>query len=286
MRPAQAVGSSPLKSCEIAGLLSDLVGRSLVIVDECSGRYRLLETVRQYSAERIREYGLKDSVRDGHANYFSTLCQEAVNHLTGSDQAEWLERLETEHDNLRSALDRATGDPLGGEAALTFCASLRRFWYFHGHFAEGRKYCEIAITNRNAQARTPARANTLLTAGLMAYYQGEFCTARELWEECLSICRETGDRKRMATCLLNLANVATVQGDFHTSEKSYIEVLALSRDTGNQDSEALALKTWQELLSTMATMPAPVPSQARAWHCSDDAGIIGVSPDVSRHWEE
>jgi non-specific serine/threonine protein kinase len=231
-----------LQSCEIAGLLSDLVGRSLVMVDECNNRFRLLETVRQYSADRIREIGLENTVRDGHRNYFSALCQDSVSHLTGSDQAEWLKRLDTEHDNLRAALDWAFRDPKAGDSALSICASLRRFWYFHGHFAEGRKYCEIAISMSNARVRTPARANALMTAGLMAYYQGELRTARQLWEECLSICRETGDRKRMASVLLNLANVASMQGDFKSSEEAYMEALGLSRDSGNQDSEALALE--------------------------------------------
>ena len=96
---------------EILDLLTSLSDKSLVAAELQGGhsRYRLLETMRQYARERLLESGGGEAVRERHREYFLALAEEAEPNLKGAEQAEWLQRLEAEHDNLRLALDWSHG---------------------------------------------------------------------------------------------------------------------------------------------------------------------------------
>jgi hypothetical protein len=97
-------------------LLTSLADKSLLAVEQNDGhsRYRLLETVRQYARERLLESGGGEAIRVRHRDYFLTLAEEAEPKLLGSEQAEWLRRLEEEHDNLRSALEWSLAEAESG----------------------------------------------------------------------------------------------------------------------------------------------------------------------------
>jgi predicted ATPase len=64
----------------------------------------MLETVHEYARERLEESGEAQEIKRLHAEFFLALAEEAESELKGTDQLEWLERLEAEHDNLRAAL--------------------------------------------------------------------------------------------------------------------------------------------------------------------------------------
>ncbi len=91
----------------ILPLLLDLVSKSLVVVEESGAgtRYRLLETIRQYAAEKLEEAGEAEPIRQRHLEVFTELGQAAKPHLGGPAQVVWLDRLEPELDNLRAALE-------------------------------------------------------------------------------------------------------------------------------------------------------------------------------------
>ncbi|MGH3090644.1 MAG: ATP-binding protein, partial [Rubrobacteraceae bacterium] len=118
-------------------LLARLVDQSLGVFRGEGGeaRYRLLETIRQYGGEKLRESGEARATRRRHADFFHSLAEEAKPKLVGTEQASWLERLETEHDNLRATLGWLEEE---GEAerGLRLATALLRFWWFRGHLAE------------------------------------------------------------------------------------------------------------------------------------------------------
>src|SRR5207247_708892 len=101
-----ACGGDGLESAEVFGLLADLVDKSLVVAEseEEEARYRLLETLRQYGAEKLREAGEETAVRTRRLTWFTALAEQAAPRLRGSEQGSWLTRLEREHDNFRAAL--------------------------------------------------------------------------------------------------------------------------------------------------------------------------------------
>jgi predicted ATPase len=91
----------------VLDLLLGLVDKSLVVAEatgEGGVRHRMLEPVRQYAREKLEEGGEAEEVRRRHATFFLTLAEEAEPGLRGPEDREWLECLETEHDNMRAAL--------------------------------------------------------------------------------------------------------------------------------------------------------------------------------------
>ena len=136
-----------IQQCEVLDLLSRLVDKSLVLVGEQDGeaRYRLLETIRQYGWEKLERSGETAEVRRRHAGFLLKLAEEAGPELKGPRQGEWLERLETEYDNLRAAM-RWLLEEGGAEAAARLAWALWLFWFHRGHqdevLAEGRVHFE------------------------------------------------------------------------------------------------------------------------------------------------
>jgi len=194
--------------------LESLVDKSLVRLRE-GHRFWMLETIREYAAERLAESGEADEVRRRHAEHFLALAEEAEPHLRG-DPKEWLDRLEPEHDNLRAALDHLE---VAGETQLVLrlAGALTNFWTLRGHLAEGRRRVEDALA---ADERpTPARAKALNAAGQFAEMTGDPATERERAEEALALHTELGDEWGSAFSRYALANVAAGERDWATGKR-------------------------------------------------------------------
>jgi predicted ATPase len=188
--------------------------QSLVKQTEAHGgsRFVMLETIREYAADRLLAADEAERVRDRHRDYFLTLAEEVKPKLHGAEQAAWLLRLDDEYDNLRSALEWSLVEP-GSVRGLRFCGALDRFWTTRGHLSEGREWCMRVLEGGAAEERTWERANVLNTAGYLAYRQNDYRTARAWQEESLAIMRELGDRKGISRSLNNLGGVAVDQGN-------------------------------------------------------------------------
>ena len=134
---------------EVLDLLTSLVDKSLVIYEEREegeARYGLLETVRQYAAERLAEGEGADQMERRHAGWALALAEEAEPQLTSPEQGVWLTRLEAEHDNLRAALgwcERGMGQR--AQEGLRLTGALWRFWWVRGHVTEGRHWLGMAL---------------------------------------------------------------------------------------------------------------------------------------------
>ena len=228
---------------EVLDLLTGLVDKSLVIAEERTGtsRYRLLETVRQYSRERLVQAGEEAQIRGRHLEYYLALAEEAEPKLTGPEQGEWLGRLEAEHDNLRAALAWCQTEDEGAEAGLRLGGALYRFWHVRGHFSEGRSYLTEAFGHKRAIGHDRERAKALGGAGFLAYAQGDYEAARSLHEESLSICRELGDKQGIAQSFNNLGNVAFSQGEYDSARALYEESLSIRRELGDKQGIASSL---------------------------------------------
>jgi predicted ATPase len=119
-----------LEALDVLETLSQLTDKSLVEVEApmeaAEGRYRLLETIRQYARDKLLASGEAEWVRDRHLEYFVQFAEQAEPKLRGAEQLEWLERVEREHDNLRTALARAL-DSGKRENALRLAGALYYF---------------------------------------------------------------------------------------------------------------------------------------------------------------
>ncbi|MFL5734324.1 MAG: helix-turn-helix domain-containing protein, partial [Chloroflexia bacterium] len=132
--------------CDTAEAAGSLVDKNLLALDAAHDppRFRMLETLRDYAAERLVESGEDSATMRRHALYYAQLAATAEPRLTGPEQAAWLDRLEREHDNLRAALTWALrAEEL--DLALGMGSALWRFWVNHGHFAEGMRWLESML---------------------------------------------------------------------------------------------------------------------------------------------
>jgi len=216
-----------IEAWEVLDLLTALVDKSLVVFEEHAdqSRYRLLETVRQYAREKLLESGQSESGHRRHRDYFLDLAQTAKRHITGSEQGYWFQKLESEHDNLRAALDYCQSSPEGAEAGLQMASALQEFWWTHSHLREGRERLAALLTRPEAQAPTLARAGALNGAGALAFFQGEYAEAKRLYEQSMACYRELKDTRGLANTGNNLGNIALIQGDTAAAQTFYEEAL-------------------------------------------------------------
>ncbi len=224
------------------GLMS-LADKSLVqfSVEADSPRCRMLETVRQYAREALGEGAEAGDVSRRHCDWLRTLVAAAQPHFRGAAQADWLRRLEAEHDNLRAALDFCRRDSLGAGAELTLAADLWQFWMHHGHFAEGRERLTGALARAGDAAAPEVRLKALNGAAAMAWHQGDLPAARLWMEEALQVARQAPNHPHLDSCLHNLGNVLYSQGELAEARVLWEESLAIRRADGNLDGVASGL---------------------------------------------
>jgi predicted ATPase/class 3 adenylate cyclase len=246
LEAAEAVSAGDgVDASEILDLLVRLVDKSLVVAEEEEGgevRYRLLETVRQYGRERLRESAETAAVQRRHRDWYLGLAERVGPNLFGAEQAVWFDRLEVEQSNLRAALAWSVENE-GAEAASRLIGVLWRFWAVRGHFEEGTRWLEAVLeaAKKSSDAPPVFRAQALNAAGHLALGRGAFATARALLEESLAIQRQLGDRANVAVALSNLGTVAVHQGEMAMARALLEEGLAIRRELGNQVDIAGAL---------------------------------------------
>jgi len=215
---------------DVVYILIGLVEQSLIVADDDGDRYRMLETVREYAREKLATSGGANAVRERHRNFFLELAMTAEPHLAGSEQAAWLQRLEDEHDNLRSALEHCLAAASESDAGLRLCSALHWFWIVRAHRAEGLDWCVRVLGIEGTGQGTPERAMALQAAGVLAYHLGDLPAARAYHEDSLAMARELSDPKGVARAAIFLGNLRLRQGDPAAARASTEEALAIARN--------------------------------------------------------
>jgi non-specific serine/threonine protein kinase len=229
----------------VLDLLTQLVDKSLVLVEEGTGeaRYRLLETIRQYGWERLVETGEASAARDRHRDWYVALAESARAELRGARLAEWLDRLEAEHDNLRAALEWS--EQSGALVSLRLVGSIWRFWQQRGYHAEGRRRLAAALTSGSAADYRQGkrdRARALIGAGVLAYDQGDFRIGRLFVEESLDLFRQAEDVPGVVRALRTLGLCLLGAGEPVEQVRPLLEEsLSQARAMGDQRDVGIAL---------------------------------------------
>src|SRR5262249_60609831 len=128
-----------------------------------------------------------DPMRGVHRDWYVALAEKAAPELHGANQDIWMERLETEHDNLRAALEWCKQDTDGAEAGLRLAGALQRFWYVRGHWNEGLGWLEGALV-RSGEAPRSAMPKVLFGAAYLAWHRGDISRAAVLAEQGVAFC--------------------------------------------------------------------------------------------------
>jgi predicted ATPase len=264
--------------------LQSLVDKSLLRhTDE---RFWMLETVREYAAERLEHSGEAEELRGRHAEHFLALAQEAEPHvedetIRGGGGGEWLDRLERELDNLRAALDEleAFGET---ERALEMTGALSDFWASRGHVVEGLIRLERALGSD--ERPTTARAKALIWAAELAALSGDLATM-ELWaEEALGLSRRLGDARGVALSLHRLGYAVGEAGDWARGQQLLAESLRLFGDLGDEHYALWLTRTlaWAYAASCLALEPrSRCQDRSSGWRCRNCSAGFSFSQQAS-----
>jgi predicted ATPase/class 3 adenylate cyclase len=238
-----AAEGSSASSVDVLETLSALVDQSLLRQSDLltHTRFVMLETIREYGTEALDECGERPEIRRRHALYFTDFAERAAPHLTGEDRATWLDWLEHEHDNLRTAIawsietaESTVGARLG--------AALWRFWQTRGHLREGLRRLEAVLAIPGCVDHPAERLQALEAAGGVAYWLGQMEAASVFYEEALIIARGRGDPAEVAQALFDLSFTYIMPRTEMLRAKELVEEsLALFQQLGDEAGVMRAL---------------------------------------------
>jgi predicted ATPase/class 3 adenylate cyclase len=240
--------------------IATLVDVSLVraVTGEADARFDMLQTVREFGAERLEAEDDRMATQRRHACWFLELAEEAERYFRGPEIVQWLQTLETEHDNLRAALGWALASD-EGDIALRVAGAMWRLWHLGGYLSEGRHWVSAALALPSASDRTLYRARGLTALGGLAYWQNDVPTVHGAYEEALAICSELGDDAGVAEGTYNLAFAFGLEQDRDTASTLFERSRAHFERLGDRRGEADAM--WA--LSLIARLEGDLP-RARA----------------------
>lgn len=207
--------------------LSQLLDKSLVAFDDrgAAGRYRLLETIRQYASERLADAGEAPAVRRRHFDHFMLLAEEAEVALKGHEMLRWLGVIDFEQDNIRAALDwsRTEDDADGG---LRLATAMWVFWIARGHLSEAMARLDDVVAKKGSDPRLTARA--LLAKAEIAAMGTDISASRELGAEAVALVEPLGDLPTTAWARC-IASWGYIFAEPEIAEVRCLEAVALAR---------------------------------------------------------
>ncbi|HQR57323.1 MAG TPA: tetratricopeptide repeat protein [Burkholderiaceae bacterium] len=242
------VAGGPIEAGSVMDLLANLVEKSLVMLDPDSGRYRMLDTVRHYAAERLAQSDEESASRSRHLAWCLAVAERARAGLAGPEQGRWIAELDSERENLLAAhrwCDRAED---GVEQGLQLVFLLKLYWYQHGLLTLGHRVTTEALARTRADDRSLVRCRGLADVGQFCTFMGRYAEARGYLEDSLELARELGDQNRLAAVLQTLGLACRGDGDMPNAERFSAESITVARAVGNQRQLASALNSHAQLL--------------------------------------
>lgn len=224
------VAFDPLDNADVLDLASQLVNKSLVILDDEGDdvRYRMLGTIREFGRSRLEAGNELDDLRARHANALLDLAQRIEPLLISSRQRDGLAQVATAEDDLRAALQHFL-DTANRTSAARICAAIATYWEVRGRLAEARNWLEEALLSESTLPDS-LRADCLRAAGHFAFRQGDYVTAARRLDAAHTLARALEDPQRLANTLLSMGSLAWSQGDLRKSKQLYQSALEASRN--------------------------------------------------------
>lgn len=268
-----------IDKAEILEFLNQLTEKSIIIYNEEKERFVMLETIRQYGKDKIREANEYEKISDKHLRFYLELAETRSRKLRGSETESMLKVLDIEIGNLETGLKRSI-EGNHNEEGLRFAAAMGMYWQIRGYISDGIHWLESILlknpeTNNSIYCKVICQMgnfarlkgdvdkarkllddslqirrklgdkvginDSLIRLGILEYDQGRYEQANELYEEGLGIYRELGNKFGIAVILNNLGNVYSNQGEYSKASALYEESLATRRETGDKIGIAICL---------------------------------------------
>ncbi|MFD2422382.1 ATP-binding protein [Amycolatopsis pigmentata] len=226
---------------DVLDLIDRLVAQSILLVtsSESGPRYRLLETIRQYGAEKLAGSGEETTLRRRHRDFFLALSEDIADHWNGPGQEAGLARLRADHGNLRAALEWCASDPGSRREGLAMVAALRYHWCADGFLSEGRRWLDRMLALPPTSTVEPElRAKALWVAAWATLLQGDHDVVEARLDECETLASEPATLGRMTSLR---GSLAFFRGNRDEATRDFERSLALLSATTEQDGILLTL---------------------------------------------
>jgi predicted ATPase/class 3 adenylate cyclase len=224
-------------------VLQSLVEKSLL--RHTGDRLWMLETIREFAAERLEAVGGSNALRAAHAEFFATLAERADPHIQyGSDQREWTDRVAADYDNIRSAV--AFGLEQAPEIALRIVGSIAFFVWLRGGFAEARTWVDEALAV-GADASLKWRGRALICGAVAAEQQRDAEAASRYADEAFAAATAAADGFGITAALRERGRAAAVAGDLDAVRASLEELVVVADEVGDALNGAIALNNLGDL---------------------------------------
>ncbi|MDV8070716.1 LuxR C-terminal-related transcriptional regulator [Rhodococcus sp. IEGM 1366] len=269
----EGICARTMTSEQIVDAVGSLIDKSILVREEVAGtvRYRLLETLRDYAMERLKETGEFASLSQSHRDWYEHLVLQAEANWISARQVEWVVRLDAEQSNIRSALQFCLSGPSEANPGIRMAVALYPYWRARGLLREGMRWLAQLLAveggkpsleqikalyvlsalsglhgDREASALYAERGCGLAgllgnrtavalmadAAGYHALVAQDFSTATERFESSLVVFRRDGDQLHMIWSLFGLALASAADGDWMRSEECQHEIQALTESRG------------------------------------------------------
>jgi predicted ATPase/class 3 adenylate cyclase len=239
----QVCGVDPLAADDVLELLASLVDKSLVLLDEHEnvGRYGMLETIREYAREKLEQDRELSSVAQRHCDYYFAKAKQARDGMQGSEQAEWIQRVEIDIDNIRAVMTLAMAGGTDPLVAVKMVVALQQFWLLRGYSTEARQLIRTALREPRIASSDVATAWALYVGAVLAESQSDYGEARDMLERCLVLRRRLGNPFDIAAALSTLSLVRLHTGDITVAAEGEREALQIFRAIGHRHGELIGL---------------------------------------------
>ena len=250
---AEAVcGLADIDVFDVAELLGALVDKSLVVAEPAGGalRYRLLETIRQFAAERLAEAGQDEAaaVAAAHGRHYLSVAEAAAPHLRGSDQSDWFARLDADQANLRRAARYASSVPGGTEQVLRLAVALDRYWMARSWGREAVALLTPVLERPEARTDPLLFGQALLVAVLAYRVGGDVASAVRYCEQAVDFARQLDDGRLLIQSLAVLSSMCYYVGEAERGVSFGQEAVERARPLGDDVLLAEALSGYLQSL--------------------------------------
>ncbi|KZB88644.1 LuxR C-terminal-related transcriptional regulator [Amycolatopsis regifaucium] len=221
-------------------VVDGLLDKSILLREEYPGgvRYRMLESVREYGADRLSEAGGTTEFRKRHRDWFAELSARYAAEWLKTDQLAWIARLRREHANLRVALDFCAGAPEDAVVGLRMLRDVKEFWIVRGLNTEGRMW--VRRLDETAAPGVPERAHGLWLSGFLALVQGDLSAHRSMVDRAAAEAETSGDELAAAYVLHVRAYAALIGNDMSEAARLFGAAIDLFRIHGDEGAEIWA----------------------------------------------
>ncbi|HQR69122.1 MAG TPA: tetratricopeptide repeat protein [Burkholderiaceae bacterium] len=256
----------------VLDLLCNLVEKSLVVHDVSRGRYRMLETVREYALEKLRDSSDEAVTRERHLAFFVGYVEHALPFLFGPEQAEWLTALDADRENLFCAHRWCDSSVAGSEAAIRLVAVEKYYWLNRGLLSQGYGIARAALERPALQDSPENYCVALTDVGAIGYFIGQYVQARDDLKRGLELARELGNRSRQISVLQLLGLVEFALGKGEAALDYCNEAERLARESRNPREIMSALTAKGQLLRAIGRTEDARDLYSEALNCARALG--------------